>query len=253
MSVTSRRQPPPGSPDTIAQQTWEAARPTIARWLKWSRDFFSSTPGGFPASTPTTITPDASGSAGTEAASWAAADHTHAIATAAPSNPTGATASEGTGDNFMRADATIQQGIVTTKGDLLGYSTVPARVSIGADGLQLTALASETLGLKWGPVVLSTAQITANTNDYAPGRANLYRLSTDASRNITGLVAGTSGEIRYILNVGAQDIVLTDQDAASEAANRFLNPGAASVTLAANEMALILYDATTARWRTFKL
>jgi hypothetical protein len=37
----------------------------------------------------------------------------------------------------------------TTKGDLYGYSTAPARVPIGADGQVLTADSTQALGLKW--------------------------------------------------------------------------------------------------------
>jgi hypothetical protein len=76
-------------------------------------------------------------------------DHQHDVETAVPSNPTGAAAAEGTGTALMRADATVQQGIVTTKGDLLGYSTVPARVPVDTDGYVLTADSAQALGVKW--------------------------------------------------------------------------------------------------------
>jgi hypothetical protein len=38
---------------------------------------------------------------------------------------------------------------LTTKGDTLGYSTVPARVPVGSDGQILTADSTQALGLKW--------------------------------------------------------------------------------------------------------
>ena len=38
---------------------------------------------------------------------------------------------------------------LTTKGDLLGFSTLDARIPIGANGTLLTADSTESLGLKW--------------------------------------------------------------------------------------------------------
>src|SRR3990172_6766835 len=40
-------------------------------------------------------------------------------------------------------------GIVTTKGDLLGFSTLPDRVPVGTDGQVLTADSAEALGVKY--------------------------------------------------------------------------------------------------------
>lgn len=149
--------------------------------------------------------------------------------------------------------AVLLAKLLTAKGDLLSHTGAAAvRKAVGADALGLTADAAQTDGLRWGPLVLSPAQIVANTNDYAPGRANVYRLNTDASRNITGLVAGTDGERRTIANVGAQPIVLKHQDAMSTAVNRFLSTSGSDVTLAADEVAEVLYDGTTTRWRLAK-
>jgi hypothetical protein len=52
---------------------------------------------------------------------------------------------------------------LTTKGDLLGFSTLDARIPIGANGTLLTADSTESLGLKWaapaggGPATLITS------------------------------------------------------------------------------------------------
>ncbi len=98
------------------------------------------------------------------------------------------------------------------------------------------------------------SQITANQNDYNPGVAEWYRLSSDASRNITGLsISQNDGQIAYFYNIGSFDIVLTHQDAGSAAANRFLNSTGANITLTSNEIAQLRYDSTTARWRVTEL
>lgn len=97
---------------------------------------------------------------------------------------------------------------------------------------------------------ISPAQITSSQNDYNPtglSTASVLRLDTDASRNITGLAGGADGRVIIIHNVGANAIVLKDEDAGSSAANRFaLN---ADVTLVADECAVLQYDSTSSRWR----
>lgn len=100
--------------------------------------------------------------------------------------------------------------------------------------------------------VLSPAQITANQDDYAPtglAAATWLRLSSDASRNITGILAGSSGDLKAVTNVGSEDIVLKDEDASSDAANRIATQTGGDVTLSGGESAWMRYDATSARWR----
>lgn len=103
--------------------------------------------------------------------------------------------------------------------------------------------------------VISPAQITSNQNDYAPAgfaTATVLRISTDASRNITGLAGGADGRLIYIHNVGGFDAVIKADGAASSAANRFSL--SSDLTLASLQGATFLYDATglgggTGRWR----
>lgn len=110
-------------------------------------------PVGFQDITPEAIEAGAEADPGEENDGWASASHIHDVNTAAPSNPTGTAAAEGSGAALMRADATIQQGIVTTKGDLLTHSaTVPARLPVGANGTFLQADSAETTGLKWNTI-----------------------------------------------------------------------------------------------------
>ena len=97
---------------------------------------------------------------------------------------------------------------------------------------------------------ITPAQIGANQNDYNPGTTGtFYRVSSGASWNVTGLANGADGRLMILANVGAFNIVLTHQDVASAAANRIITPTAASLTLAANQNVILIYDSTTARWR----
>lgn len=99
------------------------------------------------------------------------------------------------------------------------------------------------------PGDVTPSQITSNQNDYNPASlstAHNLRLSSDASRNITGLVAGANGRELYIYNVGSFSIVLVNQSSSSTAANRFAL--GADVTLTASSGILLKYDTTSSRW-----
>lgn len=98
---------------------------------------------------------------------------------------------------------------------------------------------------------ISPAQIAANTNDYNPAglaTASVLRLSTDASRNITGLAGGVDGRVLLIFNVGANPIVFVKEDAGSAAANRF-DLHAGNITLFTNQGLMLWYDAAASRWK----
>lgn len=98
--------------------------------------------------------------------------------------------------------------------------------------------------------IISPSQITGDQNNYAPtghADASVFRLSTDASRNITGLAGGVAGRFVFVHNVGAQNVVLKDESASSTAANRFALT--ADLTLAADAVTILQYDGTSSRWR----
>lgn len=97
---------------------------------------------------------------------------------------------------------------------------------------------------------ISPSQITSNQSDYNPtglSTASILRLSTDASRNISGLAGGEDGRLIVAFNIGSNDVVFTNQDAGSAAANRFLLTVNAAVK--ADECESFIYDSTTGRWR----
>ena len=108
---------------------------------------------------------------------------------------------------------------------------------------------SSTTAATFSTPALSPSQITSDQNNYAPGTGWFIRLTSDASRNLTGLVAGVDGQIAEIWNVGAQNIVLVNESASSTAANRFTTSTGADLTLSANKCAQARYDNASARWR----
>lgn len=103
----------------------------------------------------------------------------------------------------------------------------------------------------WLPI-----SITSNQDNYAPSR-NAYRLdfTTDASRNLTGLVftqpPQLNGEKHWIRNTGSFNLVLSHQSGSSSAANRFFCNTGANITLTPNDSAHIEYD-TNGFWFVYK-
>ncbi len=97
------------------------------------------------------------------------------------------------------------------------------------------------------------AQITSNQNDYNPGgqysSVQVLRLSSDAARDVTGLVAGNRGRMLWLLNAGAQDITLKHQSASSAAANRFIGRGGADTVLTPGTAVQVHYSTSQSRWQ----
>lgn len=101
--------------------------------------------------------------------------------------------------------------------------------------------------------VISPTTIATHQTDYAPtgyASAAIWRLTASATYSIYSMAAGTSGQLRLLVNIGSFAITLShDHTSGTTAAQRFDLPSATDVSLAAGASALCIYDATTARWR----
>jgi len=98
------------------------------------------------------------------------------------------------------------------------------------------------------------SQITSNQNNFSTTNTDensigVLRLSSDASRTITGLASGEQGRFIYLFNVGSFDIVLANQSVSSSASNRIITGTGASLTMEADDVSFLYYDSTTSRWR----
>ena len=137
------------------------------------------------------------------------------------------------------------------KGALVHYLGITYRRSVaGTTGATFNAANWQQMT---APVNVTTtpAQITSNRNDYALdiATADIFRISSDAARNITGITAGLfDGHAILLRNVGSFAITLRHQDAASAAANRIISPWAGDVVISANSSMLLMYDSTLSRW-----
>lgn len=103
---------------------------------------------------------------------------------------------------------------------------------------------------------ITVTQITANQNNWAPtegavgvAATGVLTFSTDASRDITGITAGSDGQWLVLCNSGDFDAVLKHESASSTAANRIRAAGQADVTIRREGSVLMVYDGSTSRWR----
>lgn len=127
-----------------------------------------------------------------------------------------------------------EYAIVCSSGNS-GFGTLTPNVAIDNAG-----------GEAWRQI--TKTQITSNQNDYAIGTQSSFRLSSDSSRNITGITGGVDGKILIIRNVGSFNIVFTHEDTNSIAANRITCSTGGNITIATNGVILLQYDNTSNRW-----
>lgn len=99
----------------------------------------------------------------------------------------------------------------------------------------------------------SPTQLTTSQNNYDPGDYDVLRVSSDASRTITGISGGVTGRRILWVNTGSNDIVFAHQSGSSSADNRIIIYDGASYTLAADEMITTYYDSGSSRWRIGQL
>lgn len=134
-------------------------------------------------------------------------------------------------------------------GTAAAEAIVPATNAAGTTTEKVTI--GGIVGLARTNTVTSPAEITANTNNYEPGAGDIFRLTADAARNLTGIVARASGEAVLLINIGATHaITIKHASASSTDVNRILVPWEGDYVMSANGGAtLLIYDDTTDRWR----
>jgi hypothetical protein len=82
------------------------------------------------------------------------------------------------------------------------------------------------------------APLSASVNDYNPGNGSMQRWAAATyGISVTGMVRGKDTQLIYIWNVGLYSITLTNQDASSQAPNRWQTATGANLTLGPNEIA----------------
>lgn len=100
------------------------------------------------------------------------------------------------------------------------------------------------------PIVISPAELTANTDNYNPtgfSTAHTVRLDTSAAWNLTGLDASAVVKRKLLINIDTAFAITLKNDVTSTAANRFLS--SADLILLANNAVFVEYDSASSRWR----
>ncbi len=124
--------------------------------------------------------------------------------------------------------------------------------SVTAINILATGPLAGSSGVQLGFTPNTPAQLTGNVNDYVmSGTINL--MTSDASRNITGIVPTFGGQMLVISNIGAQNIVLKNQDASSTAGNRIITGTGADLTIAPDQTVMLMYFFMGVnRWKVLK-
>ncbi len=99
--------------------------------------------------------------------------------------------------------------------------------------------------------IVQTTTGTGSSSDFAlTTNATELRCNNATALTLTGIAAGYDGQLLDIVSVGAGQVNLTNEDAASAAANRIANQVTGTINLAAGLGRVRLrYDTTTVRWR----
>lgn len=99
-----------------------------------------------------------------------------------------------------------------------------------------------------------TTTVTGTVNDHAMSTAStvpitFLRFTNALGATLTGLAGGAANRIVVLVNTGANAVALNHEDAASTEANRFVFPGATNQGFNTDAAAVLIYDATSSRWR----
>lgn len=155
--------------------------------------------------------------------------------------------------DYSRLDPAVADAVRELVQQILGgwqqeHNPDGTHTIVTADAIEAKAMAIPTSAVQTMP------QLTANRDNYIiPNLTTklVIKITTDASRNITGIVAPTDLTVYrrlQIRNVGSFDAVLVHASANSFATNRFACPGAANVTVNAGDSVWIQYDPALYRW-----
>jgi hypothetical protein len=133
---------------------------------------------------------------------------------------------------------------LTTKGDLWGFSTVDARLPVGADNQVLVVDSAQTLGVKWSTLtdqIGIVRIVTVTSGNYSAGSA----VSTDyvyliAGAHTTTMPTATGNSNRYTFK-NNHTVAVTINRAGSDTIE-----GATSLTLGPNESVDLISNNTSA-------
>jgi hypothetical protein len=135
-------------------------------------------------------------------------------------------------------------------GSMVVNGPAPAfgKVVIGAASTDLRLDVTGDFGVRAAAPTPTT--FTGTQNDLALGRNTFVRLSGSSTPIVTGISANNqNGKVIILANVGGTAIQINNQSIGSISANRIITGTGADISLAADAALMLIYDATTAKWR----
>ena len=102
---------------------------------------------------------------------------------------------------------------------------------------------------------IHAANVTGQIDNYAPGEVSILQLNPTAARSMTGMVAVSLGDFKFIKNVAAAgsgfNLTLEHDHASSSAGNKFSGAGGADVVVPPQGLALAIYNGATSAWDAY--
>ena len=111
------------------------------------------------------------------------------------------------GGNAPEWATTADQTPLTTKGDLFTFSTVDARLGVGANGTVLTADSAEATGLKWVAPAGSGKVLQVVAATYSTSQSTTS--ATYADSNLTATITPSSASSKVLVMVDTNGIIST--------------------------------------------
>jgi hypothetical protein len=157
-----------------------------------------------------------------------------------------------TGDGFDSCDDLA--AVVASSNTGFGFrdcNLISAASAVSNTAGQQTGCTQIDLNTTNFPHIITPTTLAADADDYDLEDAQVARISASgATRQITGILASAHPSLRLdLINVGSEDIEITDQDVSSAAANRIITGTSATLTLGPDGAARLLYDTTSTMWR----
>lgn len=141
--------------------------------------------------------------------------------------------------------------------DVTGNSTFHNNLHVAANAqFDAASTFGGSVGIGGSLIIAGTTSITlstGNTNNLVVGAdVFLLRLAANSSgSSLTGIqTAAGNQRLLFVSNVSANNLVLVHASAGSASSNQMQLPGGGNLTLNAVDGVLMIYDSTSAVWRT---
>lgn len=128
-------------------------------------------------------------------------------------------------------------------------------ITITKSGFIFTPAITTDITLSDPSSTLTATFLTVSANDYLPttgAQNNVWRIGSTVPVNITGISSSgltLQNQWLTLVNIGAQNVSITNQDAASTPAFRIITGTGGTIVLAADGTMKLFYDVNTIRWR----